>query len=279
MLTTTQFCCAASDTSSRATARSRGSLNSRAASAPPRPPRFDPTEYVRQRRAREAAASERSHRTFSPSSVRPASRTRSAAAEQSYDSDHSHCSSRDNRCTASDGGTPRLRSAERSRQREQARTAAAAAAQSRSRSTTRQPRNDSPRAQHHSGASGHDARAVSTAARQQSASVHSRASAKPASRAESPGQALQQVKEKLSEYKRSTASADRLSHASGAQSPYQSGQHDHSKPGAVTHAATASPKRSAYAAKVYGDADSEIADIDTRLQALQDFLRNAKGKG
>lgn len=74
-----------------------------------------------------------------------------------------------------------------------------------------------------------------------------------AERATSPGRALLEVKRKLSEFvqKRSTddVASDRLSQQSESKS------------------------------QLFNDASADIADIDTRLHALQNFLKMAKSQG
>jgi hypothetical protein len=108
-------------------------------------------------------------------------------------------------------------------------------------------------------------------------------------RGESPGRALQVVKEKISEYHRTNAStAGKLAgrqqqHQQARKQPLpepaskqdmvpdlQSGQH---------HGGDFCSGAREDRDRVYDDASDDIADIDQRLQALQDFLRSAKAAG
>ncbi|KAL6764801.1 protein required for templated centriole assembly [Haematococcus lacustris] len=104
-----------------------------------------------------------------------------------------------------------------------------------------------------------------------------------AERLASPGRALQEVKKKLSEYvtKRSTdetgtgtASATIIT----TSRPVSSLPHVEAAPLASTQGPTAerSLPRTSSKGQIFDDASAEIADIDSRLHALQSFLRMAK---
>lgn len=107
-------------------------------------------------------------------------------------------------------------------------------------------------------------------------------------RSESPGQALQQVKSKLAEYKRSHAFPNKAAQrgkpewvdpvAGQGGDPGWSAKSENRSPNRVKPAVPSAAAAKA-ATSAYGDASDEIADIDTRLQALQDFLRDAKAAG
>jgi hypothetical protein len=121
-----------------------------------------------------------------------------------------------------------------------------------------------------------------------------------ASRAASPGRALEQVKAKLSEYKRRTEEATWLERSSASWESKAARVCGHTDDWAVsvmpqaTEEGTSSADivaadilkgngGSAVAAErkggdELGDTSDEIADIDSRLQALQDFLRSAKAR-
>lgn len=94
----------------------------------------------------------------------------------------------------------------------------------------------------------------------------------------SPGRALQEVKNRLSSYMTSRSSAE--SQPSNLPPIHQPAL----GPGSGSSAAaTAESQRSqqqrAPPPKVFDDATTEIADIDTRLHALQNFLKMAKSSG
>ena len=253
---------AASDATSRGGTPRRGRSQppSRPTSAPPRPPRFDPTAYVRDRRAREAASVERARRaTFSPASSRPGSAHSSPRAPPRSRSAGSACREQGARQRArsssesSARGPLSVRTAQGTHAESPARRGAGSPAAPRQRDYARRP--------------------WGGASRDASARRRLSSGAEPDSRAASPGRALQQVKTKISEYKRRTEAA-------AAYAPPRS-ESDASRRGSEagaddTRIGAVGARSGGGGHEGYQDASEEIADIDTRLQALQDFLRSAK---
>lgn len=256
----------------------RPSSSPRPSSAPVQRPaagRFDPTEYIRQKRERDAEVARRLGRTpprsgnTSGNSSRPGSVSGSRAASPSgrvpsYGLDASWGRQQPSYQQATSSSAQHYHHQQRStgsRPTSADRSSRAVVPRSPSHAT-------SPRAPW-SAADAGGAVGSSGAAQQQQWSKFPIADASvgpapvsAAERATSPGAALQEVKKKLSEY---VSKKSPRAEGGTSSSPYAGG-------GAGTMMAPAA----AAAPVVLNGASAEIADIDQRLQALQNFLKLAK---
>lgn len=95
-------------------------------------------------------------------------------------------------------------------------------------------------------------------------------------RATSPGRALHEVRERLQQYAQKPPRSSNLPGQRRALPACRLGHGTQASPVGEAAAAAAQRQHVPAAGVQYGDASAEIADIDRRLQSLQNFLRLAK---
>lgn len=94
-------------------------------------------------------------------------------------------------------------------------------------------------------------------------------------RAASPGRALQEVRQRLQHYAHQQTGGSGGGRV-GRSSPRAAQQQQQRDVQEVTAAGESPKARMPHTGDHYADASAEIADIDSRLQSLQHFLRSAK---
>jgi hypothetical protein len=277
---------AVSDSSSRATSRRPRSTRSAPSGEAPR---FDPTEYVRAQRAKAAAAARRSRSTIPPASSRPAGPAAVPPRVPLGTRQRSSSAGPQPRVARQTVASPLHERRPTSLSRERAphivRPSRSVSgprhgSSSRERSTSRASKASGVSREH----ARHNAWAPEPTEGQ-----HGLHDGRDTVRAASPGRALQQVKEKLAAYKLSTGvgTGDDTAWANGhkdlvanererapAHRPEWQPPRERDRPLESRRGAGDGSDRRRH--KAYDDASTDIADIDNRLQALQDFLRTAK---
>eukprot|EP00892_Ulva_mutabilis_P001572 jgi/Ulvmu1/11415/UM075_0077.1 len=259
---------AASDTSRASTSSRPRSTVSRAASAPALPGRFDPTAYVRQKRAKEAMGSASARATFSPSSANPRTSSRGRARanysprparSDGHRSVTVSPAAHRTRSTAAarppsgrSGGGPDCRERPRPSGSPSQEVGRLSAERQRERAWGRGSTPEAPR------------RTSAERGRRPTPKRRPQWDSRTAS--VSPGRALLQVKEKIAQYRSQGRGADGCgSEGGGGISTLDDGSII--EPGAGCGHEPDDTQE---------EATAEIQEIDSRLQALQEFLRSAR---
>ncbi|KAL4427003.1 hypothetical protein ABPG77_009564 [Micractinium sp. CCAP 211/92] len=235
--------------------RSRSAEVSRPGSRPSSAGRFDPTEYVRAKRDRERQVAARLDEMRRSARMQPPGASRGGIL----------AGSRPPSMPSSRHSTPqRSRVPSRDPAADRARMAAGCG---------RPARGSDPRGRSAAVSSTERLRAaVSTTP----CAAGARALPPREQRATSPGRALHEVRERLQQYAQKPPCSSNLPGQRGALSAGRLGHGTQASPVGEAAAAAAQLQHVAAAGVQYGDASAEIADIDSRLQSLQNFLRLAK---
>uniref|UniRef100_A0A061QVB8 Coiled-coil domain-containing protein 61 n=1 Tax=Tetraselmis sp. GSL018 TaxID=582737 RepID=A0A061QVB8_9CHLO len=224
--------------------------------------RFDPTAYVQQQKERmRQRQADRGRQTFSPAGSRQSSGRSTPTRERSFDSgNRSRQGSRSNSVERRGRGSGSHDAASGRRTPD---------------SEHRRPRGEGARPRPEQRAPGAKSEAQ-PARRGQHGAVRASAAQR---RADSPGAALEDVKERLSQYASNSNGARETPPQTQAYGGYGASQTDRRDAAEGDEAGGSEAAARPQAHGEFDEATDEIASIDQRLHALQNFLKAAKQGG